>query len=781
LQSFAGAIYSLIDERQFSEQATFAQPGAVLAAPAYRSDEVSVKFKAEVSRQTIAATFQNLGVTSNRYNSRLDTYLLKTPAGGAQAIAESLRNDPNVEWVDLNYIMTAALVPTDPDYSNPTLVYAPQLVNAENGWDITTGSASVIVAVVDSGISLGHPEFAGRIIGCGASVCDFVNNDSDPSDDQGHGTHVAGIIAAAMNNGAGAAGLAPGVRILPVKVLDNFNNADIADVAAGVTYAADNGAKIINLSLGGFATNAELQAAVEYACSRDILVVTAAGNFNSNSPFYPAAYPCTVAVAGTDRNDARYNQSNYGSAIDLAAPGVDIWSSLWTSGNVNTYGLLTGTSMSAPHVSGLAALLLSSRTLASADMRAIMEQSAVDLGTPSWDQYFGNGRINVGAALNLSLGWTTFTATPTRTPTPTSTPTPTNTPIPFVQRVNAGGTTFADSQGQSWAADKAFTSGSWGYTGGTTESSTKAVNNTVDDALYQKYRASPGEYRFTAPNGAYVVTLKFAEFSVSKSNTRVMRIIVEGTVVENALDIYKTAGRYNALDRSYNVTVNDGVLNIVFAQNGGSQPPIVSAVEVKTYVPPTPTPTVTPTFTRTPTPTPCQVNCPTPTRTPTPTATSTTAPYVQRVNSGGTTFTDSSQQGWAADKAFSTGSWGYTTGSAFSSNRSVDNTVDDKLYQKYRELVGEYKFTAPNGNYEVRLKFAEFSTTSTSARAMVIKVEGIVVEGGLSIYAVAGRYNAYDTVYTTAVTDGVLNIAFARAGGATLDPAVSAVQVRSLP
>ena len=150
-----------------------------------------------------------------------------------------------------------------------------------------------------------------------------------------------------------------------------------------------------------------------------------------------------------------------------------------------------------------------------------------------------------------------------------------------MQRANSGGANYTDTVGNLWAADKAYAVGSWGYTGGSAKSTTTAVAGTNDDLLYQKRRESPGEYQFTVPNGIYGVTLKFAEFNVSKVNERKMTIRLEATTVETALDIYALVGRAAALDRTYQVTVSDGVLNIAFVKNGGKKNPIVSAVEVR--------------------------------------------------------------------------------------------------------------------------------------------------------------------------------------------------------
>ncbi|MFZ2422360.1 MAG: malectin domain-containing carbohydrate-binding protein, partial [Anaerolineae bacterium] len=182
----------------------------------------------------------------------------------------------------------------------------------------------------------------------------------------------------------------------------------------------------------------------------------------------------------------------------------------------------------------------------------------------------------------------TPTATPTNTPCPacpTATPTPvvtaTPTSTPYAQRSNNGGAVFTDGQSQTWAADKAFAAGSWGYTAGSAKSTTTAVAGTTNDALYQKWRSAPGEYRFTVPDGAYEITLRFAEFEVTRSSTRVMKITIEGVVVENTLNVKTLVGNAVALDKVYQTTVADGILNIAFAKNGGKLDPMVAAIQVR--------------------------------------------------------------------------------------------------------------------------------------------------------------------------------------------------------
>jgi subtilisin family serine protease len=333
------------------------------------------------------------------------------------------------------------------------------------------------VAVVDSGVSLGHPDLASKL---------WVNPDEVPGngkdddgngkvddvkgwhffhqwtpggympgenarvdDEFGHGTHVAGIIAAAANNGAGIAGITWLGAVMPVRVLDNYGNGWYSDIAAGIVYAAENGAKIINLSLGGAAASTTLCEAVRYAYEKKgALVVVATGN-TGGAVYYPAACEDVLAVAATDRADQRAGFSNYGAQVDLAAPGVDIYSTWpWLDG----YFVMSGTSMAAPHVSGVAALVWSRWPAWSNDAvsRRITE-TAVDVGSPGWDKYTGWGRLDAAAAVGASP-LPTLTATPTATstenpsvtpsvtasatasatasPTATSTETPTSTPVP---------------------------------------------------------------------------------------------------------------------------------------------------------------------------------------------------------------------------------------------------------------------------------------------------------------------------------------------------------------
>lgn len=201
----------------------------------HKDDEIIVSFVPDMSPKAIRELAKRYDARIKRHNRELGTYLLRLERGTADEVLPLLLSEPQVEWAELNFWASGELTPLDPDYADPNKTYGPQIIRAPEGWDITTGSSAVVVAVVDSGISPTHAEFAGRLL----PGYDFVNEDNNPADDHGHGTHVAGIVAAAMNNGLGSTGIAPNVSLLPVKVLNASNVGTWADIADGITYAAD--------------------------------------------------------------------------------------------------------------------------------------------------------------------------------------------------------------------------------------------------------------------------------------------------------------------------------------------------------------------------------------------------------------------------------------------------------------------------------------------------------------------------------------------------------------
>ena len=304
-----------------------------------------------------------------------------------------------VTYVEADRTVSAAYAPNDPDFSDRTMSYGYEQVQTLDAWDIVTGSQQIIIAVVDSGINEAHPEFAGRLVP-GYNFTD-AEHPNDLTDMSGHGTHVAGILAAALDNKQGVAGVCPNCRLMPIKVLNKSNIGSWSQLAQGITYAVDNGAQILNLSLGTPVASETLTYAIEYAIERGVIVVAAAGNNGSDAPYYPAALNGVVAVGATNQKDERWAKSDFGSYIDLVAPGQIIYSTYNDLDNIyQGYTYMSGTSMAAPFVSGVAGLLLSIAPDLSADeVVEAMTLGAEDLGVSGWDTEFGYGRVNAVGAL----------------------------------------------------------------------------------------------------------------------------------------------------------------------------------------------------------------------------------------------------------------------------------------------------------------------------------------------------------------------------------------------
>ncbi|GAB4431583.1 MAG: hypothetical protein Kow002_19810 [Anaerolineales bacterium] len=327
------------------------------------------------------------------YDEALNVIRFKVPYGKVSEKIEALKRCHNFLFVEPNYyIQVADTFPNDPGWANQ---YGLVNIRAPQGWDVTTGSTAVTIAIIDSGVDLAHPDLATKLV----PGYDFVNNDAVPQDDYGHGTHVAGIAAASSDNGTGIAGVSWGARIMPVKVLNSAGSGTYLDVAQGITWAVDNGAQVLNLSLGGSAPSTLLQNAVNYAHTQGATIVAASGNYGSGSVLYPARYPHVIAVGAVDGSNVLASFSNYGVEIDLVAPGVSVYSTI-----PGGYGNNSGTSMATPFVAGLAAILAGlPGNNDPVRIEQQMESSALDLGAPGQDIYFGAGLIQMDAAIELVI------------------------------------------------------------------------------------------------------------------------------------------------------------------------------------------------------------------------------------------------------------------------------------------------------------------------------------------------------------------------------------------
>lgn len=274
-------------------------------------------------------------------------------------------------------------------------------VKANQAWDLSSGSEKVKVAVIDTGVDLSHPDLQSNLVG----GRNFIDTSLPPDDDFGHGTHVAGIVAAAANNGLGSAGLAFRCKVIPIRVLGTSGGTTF-DLVKGIDYAVNAGARVINMSLGSSQHSAIEEEAVKKAMNAGIVVVAAAGNdaLKGNPSNYPAAIRGVVAVAATNLSDQRADFSNYGSYVTLSAPGVDILSTL--PQRIGGYGFASGTSMSAPVVSAAAALLFSLHPDWKAEkVIEALKKGSRDLGRDTgsdvgYDPFFGSGLLDAANALS---------------------------------------------------------------------------------------------------------------------------------------------------------------------------------------------------------------------------------------------------------------------------------------------------------------------------------------------------------------------------------------------
>ena len=338
------------------------------------------------------------GVKSTKVTERPLRSVVTATAGQARSVAKALRADPRVLAVVPDAKLSFVDWPADGSPSDT--LYGNQADLAQIGvpeaWKTTRGDPSVVVAVIDTGVDLTHPDLDGVTV---VSPRDTVWNNADVTDDIGHGTHVAGTILAETNNATGIAGIAPASSLMPIKVADDLGGLSFSDVLDGVDWAREHGADIINMSLGGLLTPEQValgQPTFTLARDAGILMVAAAGNDGIDIRTYPASFAGVVSVSAVDAQDHLASFSNTGKAIDLAAPGVDLVSTVPGGG----YEPHSGTSMASPHVAGVAALVWAARPgLAVDELEAVLRSSAVDLGDPGHDVDFGDGRIDAAAAL----------------------------------------------------------------------------------------------------------------------------------------------------------------------------------------------------------------------------------------------------------------------------------------------------------------------------------------------------------------------------------------------
>jgi thermitase len=745
--------------------------------------QLIVHHRTNPSDPAAAVLFTSQGARVARRIPKLNVSVIHVAPGAEDAVAQSLRANSLISEVEYDHYARLAVTPNDPDYSSQW--YLPQ-IQAPSAWNITTGSA-IPIAVVDSGIDTTNPDLTAQVIG----GWNFVTNSSDTADTLGHGTAVAGTLGAATNNGIGVAGVTWRNPILPVVAVDSTGEAAYSNLAAAIQYAADQGARVINVSVEGSSSSSVLQDAVTYAWNEGAVVVAAAGNNSSSAPGYPAACTNAIAVSATNQSDGLASFSDYGSWITLSAPGTYIE----TTNEGDNFGEWEGTSFAAPIVSGVAALVLAvNPSLTPQALVTLLEQNSDQVGGPGFSPYFGWGRVNAYRAVTAALGL----AAP---PPPVSVSiSPGSASLTASQSVQFSATVAnASNTAVNWSLNPAVgTLSSTGYylapssisstqtvtitaasvaDSATTANATVTLNpspspsspafsstpyyinsggGSVRDAsgitwaadtdfsggitysvtspianstnpVYQDCRYGTFTYTFPVANGNYTVILKFAELYFNAAGQRQFNVALNGTQVLTNFDIFAQAGG-EFLAMDRSFPVTVTNGQIqIQFTNGAANYPMVNGIEIDP---------------------------------------ASAASYL--INAGGPAVTDASGISWSADAYFS-------GGAAYSTAASIANS-SNPIYQDCRYGTFTYTFPVANGNYTVILKFAELYMIGPGQRQFNVALNGTQVLTNFDIFAQAGgEFLAIDRSFPVTVTNGQIQIQFTN--GAANNPLVNGIEI----
>lgn len=363
---------------------------------------ILLKFRSNITPHHARQIIAGLGAREADEIPGLGVHILDLPHQASEmAFVYAFRGRPEVEFAELDRILPyQGLIPNDPLYFSDWSWSLPRL-SASDAWSMTTGNSNVTIAILDTGVDGTHEDLASQMV----PGWNVYNSNSDTRDIHGHGTAVAGIAAASGNNGVGIASVCWGCRIMPLRISDNYGLATYSDIASGLTWAADQGARVANISYNATASSTVSRSA-DYFQRKGGIVTVASGN---SGTFDDSSDNLNVLTVGaTDLTDSTYSWSNTGNNLDLVAPGF-VYSTMVGGG----YAVAQGTSASAPLVAGAAGLLFSLYPgLTPTQVQDILRQSADDMGTPGWDFNYGHGRLNLHKALAMASSLSAGDQTP---------------------------------------------------------------------------------------------------------------------------------------------------------------------------------------------------------------------------------------------------------------------------------------------------------------------------------------------------------------------------------
>lgn len=359
-------------------------PPGQAKADQFAKGRILIEPRAGLSSDELDRVLSPLG-GKRRKIGQSNLHIVELPGNGSEKAAVAvLSRNPHLKFAELDRQVAPNFVPNDPYYGSEAHL---AVVGASSAWDVSQGNG-ITIAILDTGVDATHPDLAAQMV----PGYNFYDNNADSSDVHGHGTAVAGTAAATLNNGQGVSGIAGLSKVMPLRISDPSGYAYYSTIAQGLTWAADRGARVANVSFEGVAGSSAIQSAAQYMKGKEGLVVVAAGNSGGN----PGTAPTTamIPVSATDNNDARMSWSSYGDYVAMSAPGA-----LWTTTRGGSYQVWQGTSFSSPLTAGVVALMMAANpALGGTAVEKLLYSTAADLGAPGRDAYFGYGRVDAAAA-----------------------------------------------------------------------------------------------------------------------------------------------------------------------------------------------------------------------------------------------------------------------------------------------------------------------------------------------------------------------------------------------